>query len=651
MSSQEVPAGTLLDRLVEELGDDDFDVEKHRQTIMVTKSTDKRRYGTFVSALKKMNKREYNKLMSQEQAGDRGAKIIEMDKAQFVREVYPDAPVPDDAIIPKGWALRAMIPGEPAIVKAGGEEGRTRGILSHPMLVKSAMRDVDTGDVMIEIIWSTGGRWHSRQILKSETGSKTKFGTTVAGWGTEVHASNAAGVIEWISAYQSANFGLTDSVQVTGRLGWRDGGFTMPTEFIGDNEKKIRFVASDCGTQEAADAIKKAGSMRGWVEAIETMDEYPVALTGIYAALSSVLLQPLMPDGGNPIIDWSYRTSTGKTSLMQIASSAWGNQRDMLVSWNGTAQGLIGRAISMSHLPTILDDTKSARTYGTRSTVPDTIYMLAGGSETARNSTSGLQRIRKFRTTVLSSGEARAVDEDNSGGTVARVLSIWGAPFGEVSETTKKRLERIMEGTQKHYGHAGPAFVRYVVENEAKWPQWRERLLQIKEEIHDVHTKGTGISKGLLDRCSKIIALLQVTAEIAHECIPFKWPAPDLVPTLSALMTEGEASTDRELEALGYIYGRIAAVPGRIVSDEKEYSDASGSTSILGITDSCDYHAALFLPSLNRELTEGGYKPNAVLRVWRERKWCRDGTVSWLQGAGKMIILTHEATKAIEGSE
>jgi hypothetical protein len=427
------------------------------------------------------------------------------------------------------------------------------------------------------------------------------------------------------------------------QLGWCRNGFLLPDEFIGGDESDVRFVPESDGIEQIREAVKPTGTMRGWLEGVASIADYGLVTTGIYAALSSVLLEPLLPNDGNPIIDWAYRTSTGKTTTLQIAASVWGAQRDMLINWDGTQQGLIGRAIALNHLPTIIDDSKTAREAGGKSMVPRVIYTLSSGTDSIRNSTNGLRETKRFRTTVLSTGEDKIIDADKSGGTVARVLSIWGSPFGGESETIKAQIATTKAAIEENSGLAGPVFARYVVANKSKWVIWKERLNTITNDIQNKLCRDQRIPPGMLDRSARVVALLQVTAEVAHECISFPWPLPDMVKILTPSLVGDSVQANRELECLKWMFNRIASMPQRVVSDIAEYEKAAGGVALLGVHGKGDFHTAFFLPSLEAEIKYGGFNPRSIMRAWRENGWVVDGKVDWLPGTGNMVLLTNNA--------
>ena len=62
---------------------------------------------------------------------------------------------------------------------------------------------------------------------------------------------------------------------------------------------------------------------------------------------------------------------------------------------------------------------------------------------------------------MLSTGEYPAVNRSGDGGT----LTVHGPPFGGEGDGTASIVALINEGVAEHYGHAGPRFVRHLVEH------------------------------------------------------------------------------------------------------------------------------------------------------------------------------------------
>jgi hypothetical protein len=628
-----------------------FDYRQHFELLCAVYDIDRERYIELSKLLRKTNRELASQMDTAVKHG--ASNVDEIFETQKFRHVFPDAPVPYETQVPRDWLVRDYSDvSDSVVIKVSQDGSRARGILGHPMVVSSVTTDKASGKVMLDISWQLhlGGRWKTKTIDKECFGSKSKAASIMAGWGTSVTANNIPGVLDWLTAYQGINTGIIPAKKSLSRLGWYEDEFVLPYETIrADNEEALVFAHANSDSAGVYSSVCQSGTMDGWTESIAHIAEYPLVVLGIYASLASAALHVLAPGEGNPVIDWAYRTSTGKTTTLRIASSVWGDDH-LMVSWDGTVRGIVALAEAFSHIPLILDDTKKARTSRRGSYVTELLYALSGGSESVRSSPTGIRATSRFQTIVLSTGESKAIDLDKSGGTVARVLSLWGAPFGEENNTTAKRIELVIDGLARNHGFAGPALVEYMIRNKDKWPEWRD-MMREKQRYVGKRMEGK-VARGVSERHAKIVAVLHMTAELAHQCIPFPWVLPNVSDIIvDHLMSDDDESsqTDRAAEAMRLVLAQIAASPGRMSSGLTEYNQAAASVPLLGVYDDSndDCYAALFRPSLLRELRVAGYGMRETMRTWKERGWIKKGQVDWLPGASKIEIITQKAVKEV----
>ena len=87
------------------------------------------------------------------------------------------------------------------------------------------------------------------------------------------------------------------------------------------------------------------------------------------------------------------------------------------------------------------------------------LYDVANGRGRGRGSVKGTQRTGSWTTTLLSTGESPAVASTQDGGTRARVMTLWGGPFGEATESSAQLVNELTVNLKQNFGHAGPALV------------------------------------------------------------------------------------------------------------------------------------------------------------------------------------------------
>src|SRR4051794_18740252 len=187
-----------------------------------------------------------------------------------------------------------------------------------------------------------------------------------------------------------------------------------PTDW---HEDWIAFRGLAAGDEQIADAYHAAGSLQGWLRAVQAVAGYPLALLALYAAFVPPLLEIL--GAPNFIVDWANRTTTGKTTALRVAASVWGKPDERAVdgalgTWDATTVW-IERASAVLHgLPLILDDTKRAKN---PKVIAEALYSVASGRGRGRGNPRSLAQTRTWRTVLLSTGESPATSFTQDGGT------------------------------------------------------------------------------------------------------------------------------------------------------------------------------------------------------------------------------------------
>src|SRR3972149_4985916 len=101
-------------------------------------------------------------------------------------------------------------------------------------------------------------------------------------------------------------------------------------------------------------ALRASGTWEGGVAAVAPAIEPPAAATALYAALAAPLLG-IVEVGQNPVLDWSGPTSTGKTTLLSLAASVWGEPGGLIATWDITPTKMERLCAFLADLPVFLD--------------------------------------------------------------------------------------------------------------------------------------------------------------------------------------------------------------------------------------------------------------------------------------------------------
>lgn len=251
-------------------------------------------------------------------------------------------------------------------------------------------------------------------------------------------------------------------------LGWHDGSFILPDEVIGDGD--IRFQSESASPPD----FEQRGTLEDWRrEVSERASDNDILTLAISAAFAGPILDLAHVEHAG--VHFYGDSSAGKTTAVQAAVSVWGG-RALLRTWRATANGLEAVAAESNDSLLALDEIGQApgREIGS------IIYQLANGQGKARaNVKGGARRRASWRTVVLSSGERTIESYMQSEGAryhAGQDVRLVNVPAGQRKHGVFDDLHGADDGrafadalktaTKKHHGTAGPAFVRWLIEQQ-----------------------------------------------------------------------------------------------------------------------------------------------------------------------------------------
>ncbi|SPJ25449.1 DUF927 domain-containing protein [Palleronia abyssalis] len=228
---------------------------------------------------------------------------------------------------------------------------------------------------------------------------------------------------------------------------------------------------------DAPHAYARGGSLEGWQDLVADALGNSRLILAVTAGLAGPFLQLLGAESGG--VHLHGPSGCGKTTALRLAASIWGRGDDkngFLNSWHGTASGKEAQA--RLHCDTLLVQDELGQSKA--DDLGEMIYMIVNGQGKARaTQTGGARPIGHWRTILLSSGEltvaqrltqARHGAPDVTGGQAVRLLDLpadAGVGLG-LFETLHDSpgptafADRIAARARTHYGHAGPALVRWI---------------------------------------------------------------------------------------------------------------------------------------------------------------------------------------------
>lgn len=298
--------------------------------------------------------------------------------------------------------------------------------------------------------------------------------------------------------------------------GWHGNAFVLPDEVIGT--ENIWFQAT-----ERTAPYGVAGSLDAWRELVAAPAiGNPLLVLGLSAAFAGVLLERLNVDGAG--LHLFGDSSTGKTSILAASISVWGGQA-FRRTWRVTSNGLEGAARMHTGTLLALDEVGEC----SPKDLYESAYALVNGNGKTRANVKGEARqVARWRVFVLSTGEVTITSRMAAGGfetkagqslrlldvPVAGTYGAWNDLHGKA--TGAAFSDAVRDGAAANYGHAGPAFVR--------------ALIQAMNGDHDLSAMlGKALARikaegGQETRAARVFAICALAGELVTQAEIVPWP-------------------------------------------------------------------------------------------------------------------------------
>lgn len=259
--------------------------------------------------------------------------------------------------------------------------------------------------------------------------------------------------------------------------GW-DGSasFVLPERVIGGTD--IYFQSRSVVAPYGA-----GGSLDGWRGMAALALDNPLLMLGISASFAGPLLKHLHVSGAG--LHFFGDSSTGKSTIARAAVATWGSANFMR-TWNATANGLEGAAVTHTDTLLALDEMGQARDMRD---VYEAAYALINGSGRSRAQQNGdVRESKTWRVFLMSNGEgtmSALLDEGDlraKAGQQVRLLDIpasrkYGA-FDELHGRSSGAAfsDEVSRLAAENFGWAGIAFVERLIADLAAGVKLGERL-------------------------------------------------------------------------------------------------------------------------------------------------------------------------------
>lgn len=473
-------------------------------------------------------------------------------------------------------------------------------VLAEPVVIVASVMLADGDSVSLDLAWRYRGSWR-RAVVDRRVVADARAIVALAGQGFPVTSTSASDVVRYLAGYEAANREWLPLSRASRSIGWvGSSSFLWGPVALGE---PVRLHADE-GTSSHARAYTDRGTLGGWMGMWTDTQPYPRVALAVYAALAPVVLG-VVRDASGFVVDWAGRTSGGKSTALRLAASVWGAPA-LIQTWNTTAAGMERYAALHHCLPVITDDTQHARHDKER--VANLIYLVTGTKGRLRASVDGLRASHELRTVLLSTGESPATSFTEEAGARARTLTLIGMPMGPDHPEARRASERIEVGTGEHFGHVGPAFVRWLLDHPDRWPGIVERWRALRE----THARESGPA----GRAANYLATLTVAAELAEESVGLvvRRAALDEARACADASVDG---ADRALSAVHDMLAWLGSLSGSVYVAGSQQSPPRECVAVVQSTGRLVVNPV----SLRDWLRKQGHDPAGILTEWDRRGW------------------------------
>lgn len=557
--------------------------------------------------------------------GKRIVSLLERVEDQ-IADIKEGLDLPEDLSVPVGWRLNSGGIWRVQVDPQGEEQ--TENICRVPMLITGILRDASGEGSQVIIKWRSRGTWRS-YVTDRKVVAIARSLAELAQYDMPVSSQSAPQLVGWFEAFMVANDAAIPEARVSSHLGWQgsndflwgkhritvDGVESAALDGNNWGDEGLHLNTHKPGAAATASGYRESGDWETWRALIANLSGHPRFGLLIYASLAAPILRCL-PEAPNFCLDLAGETSRGKTTALRLAASVWGlpSERDggLIWSWDATPTWIERTAAMCSDLPLILDDSKRAKP----ERVSGIVYSVAQGVGRGRGTIAGQQEMSRWRTVLISTGEAPLTHYATEGGASARILSLWGSPFRN-DGTDHGRIARAIARTcHEHYGHLGHRIVQMLLDPDV--------VAACKQEYYEAVEKWSKLmtSSPVGARLSQYLGVLSVAEFLYLRAGMPAFVDSPLAEAYSVLRTSVMAS-DRAASAIIDLQNWVASETPMHFSRNDETTDLAcyGKWAGWG-EDGRGWDTCYVLYRVAKDhLQKMGYDSAAVLSTWVERGW------------------------------
>jgi energy-coupling factor transporter ATP-binding protein EcfA2 len=309
-----------------------------------------------------------------------------------------------------------------------------------------------------------------------------KVCTILSGMGCIVSANDQKHMGEFMSAYLRQVIAAAAASKNYSQLGWADEGELFVLQ---DKSIKSDGTIIDSGMSSAitslTNALTKRGTLEAWKDIVNTysVDGYEAYAFGHSVAYGSLLFRYTGFKGA--IVALLGDTGSGKSTILKTINTVFGHPDDLMLQQDDTVNARMKQIAVMNSLSPTYDEVSNIEP----SELSDFCYAISQGRDKRRLTQGGAMsgaELRWCSITVTSANhsiyERLGMLKSDASAEAMRVFEYHVKTT--MHALNKNEAEKIFEGLDRNYGHAGEIFVSWLMQNQEfadeRVKYWRNRF-------------------------------------------------------------------------------------------------------------------------------------------------------------------------------
>lgn len=542
---------------------------------------------------KLVNLNDLEKAVKERQVKESHLKIVkDQEPENLPVEWMADAPM-ESAIKPRGYKI-----GEHGIstTEWKGDSPEEIVVFPAPVLLSKRFRSIDDGREKVELAYRWDGEWN-RLVVDADIPFTASKIVTLRKDGFPVSSETAKHLVKYLDAFVAANRDTIPIQRSVGHMGW-----VGSRHFLPGLEGDLHLDVEPGGTAAVASGYRQEGSLEEWIRFIEPVRKHPIARFTIASAFAGPLMA-LVNQRVFIVHNWGPSRG-GKTATLKAALSVWGEPETIMASFNSTKVGLERLAGFYSDLPLGIDERQVVG--DKQGFVESLVYMLGLGKGKARGAKGGgLQAFQSWRTIALTTGEEPLSSDSSTAGIKTRALEIHGVPIED-----EKLARTIHQGIAENYGVAGPVFVKRIMEELDKDPNYfKEDYANMMREWEERNVDALGSHLSALTTVMMADFYASMWVFGLDEATAMQ-EARELADTILGKLDTGQ-HTDDAFRAMEYLASWYHV--NKVHFGDSPTLQWYGMWTHEGI--------AIFPTAFEKAMKEGGFNSRRILSDWADRDW------------------------------